>query len=94
MVFNYKKEEFTPMTLILENGVCVKGEFIDLRINQDTIPEGQQWYQIRYCDDDDTEPASLKRGCVVVNFLGTFICEPIEDMEDGMELEISEWDWC
>ena len=94
MVFKYEKEECTPMTLILENGVCVKGEFIDLRIDQESLPEGKQWYQIRYCDDDETEPASLKRGCVAVNFLGTLICDPIDDMAIGEEIEISEWDWC
>ena len=94
MDFSYNKELCSPMTLILENGLSVQGEFVDLRINPATLREGKQWYQIRYCDDDDTEPASLKRGCVVVNFLGTLICDPIDEMLDGEEIEISEWDWC
>ena len=46
---------------------------------------------IRHCDDDGSEPASLKRGCVVVNFFGTFICDPIDGMKHGDELEITEW---
>ena len=32
MTFNYNEEEKTPMSLILENGISVEGEFIDLRI--------------------------------------------------------------
>ena len=82
------------MMLILVNGIAVQGEFVDLRIEPSTLPEGKQWCQIRYCDDDDTVPASLKRGCVAVNFLGTLICDPVDEMADGEEIEISEWDWC
>ena len=81
------------MMLILVNGIAVQGEFVDLRIESSTLPEDKQWYQIRYCDDDDTEPASLKRGCVAVNFLGTLICDPIDEIANGEEIEISEWDF-
>ena len=94
MVVDYKKEDCTLMTVILENGLSVQGEFIDLRVSKESIPAGKEWYQIRYSDDDETEPASLKRGCVAVNFLGTLICDSIEDMQLGDELEITEWDWC
>ena len=93
MTFDYNKEHKTSMSLVLENGISVEGEFIDLRITVDTLPTGKQWYQIRHCDDDGSEHASLKRGCVVVNFFGTFICDPIDEMKDGDELEITEWDW-
>ena len=93
MTFNYNEEEKTPMSLVLGNGISVEGEFIDLRIAPYTLPAGKQWYQIRHSDDDDMEAASLKYGCVAVNFFGTFICDPIEGIEDGEEVEISEWDW-
>lgn len=62
MTFDYNKEHKTSMSLVLENGISVEGEFIDLRITVDTLPTGKQWYQIRHCDDDGSEPASLKRG--------------------------------
>lgn len=91
MTFDYNKESKTPMSLVLENGISVEGEFVDLRITVDTLPKGKQWYQIRHCDDDGSEPASLKRGCVAVNFFGTFVCDPIAGMKDGDELEIMEW---
>lgn len=91
MTFNYNKEEKTPMSLVLENGISVKGEFIDLRIMAETLPPNKEWYQIRHSDDDGSEPASLKRGCVAVNFFGTFICDPIKEIIDGEEIDILEW---
>lgn len=68
MLYDYRKEDKRPMLLTLENGKTIEGEFIDLRIATDTLPEGKLWYQIRHTDDDWTEPASLKNGCVVVTF--------------------------
>lgn len=47
----------------------------------------------RHTDDDWCEPTSLKNGCVVVNFCGTFICVPIIDFPCGKELEITEWSY-
>lgn len=69
MLYDYRKECKTPMSLVLENGFSIEGEFIDLRIATDTLPEGKVWYHIRHSDDDWSEPASLKNGCVVVNFV-------------------------
>lgn len=66
------------MSITLENGVKVEGEFLELRISVDTIPEDKEWYQIRHSDEDWIEPVSLKRGGIMVNFMGTFICNPIE----------------
>ena len=33
MTFDYNKEHKTSMSLVLENGISVEGEFIDLRNN-------------------------------------------------------------
>lgn len=93
MTFNYNNEDKTPMLLVLENGISVRGEFIDLRITAETLPSNKEWYQIRHSDDDGSEPASLKRGCVVVNFFGTFICDPIKEVTDGEEINILEWNF-
>ncbi len=81
------------MLLTLTGGNTVEGEFIDLRIDTGTLPEGKLWYHIRHTDDDWTEPASLKNGCVAVNFCGTFICDPIPDFPFGQELEITGWSY-
>ncbi|MBM6659409.1 LPD28 domain-containing protein, partial [Bacteroides gallinaceum] len=73
----------------LDDGVTMKGVYLDLRITSETIPAGKLWYQIRHCDNDWTEPATLKKGCVVVNFMGTFVSDPIEGLEEwGNEAEI------
>ena len=76
MLYDYRKESKSPMLLTLANGKTIEGEFIDLRIATETLPKGKLWYHIRHTDDDWSEPASLKNGCVVVNFCGTFICAP------------------
>lgn len=91
MTFDYNKESKTPMSLVLENSITAEGQFVDLRIAVETLPKGKQWHHIRHCDDDGSEPASLKRGCVAVNFFGTFVRDPIAGMKDGDELEITEW---
>ena len=44
MLYDYRKECKTPMSLVLENGFSIEGEFIDLRIATDTLPEGKVWY--------------------------------------------------
>lgn len=80
------------MNITLENGVKVEGEFLELRISVDTIPDNKEWYQIRHSDEDWIEPVSLKRGGIMVNFMGTFICNPIESMkESGIELDIIDY---
>ncbi|WP_373257374.1 LPD28 domain-containing protein [Phocaeicola vulgatus] len=93
MLYDYRKESRQPMLLTLENGKTIEGEFIDLRIDTNTLPKGKLWYHIRHSDDDGAEPASLKNGCVVVNFYGTFICDPIDDFPCGQELEIADWSY-
>ena len=42
MTFDYNKEDKTPMSLALENGITAEGEFIDLRITVETLPKGKQ----------------------------------------------------
>lgn len=93
MLYDYRKESRELMLLTLENGKTIEGEFIDLRIATDTLPKGKLWYHIRHTDADWSEPASLKNGCVVVNFYGTFICDPIPDFPCGEELEITDWSY-
>ena len=94
-MYNYNEEkQKTPMRIKLENGVEARGIYIGLRIDQETLPHGKIWYQIRHCDDDWTEPATLVRGSIMVNFMGTFISDPIEGMEKtGEELEITDYEF-
>lgn len=93
MLFNYNEQKKTSMLLVLKDGKSINGEFIDQRISVESLPEGKKWYHIRHCDEDCTKPASLKKGCVSVNFFGTFICNPIPSMKCGDEIEIQRWNW-
>ena len=94
-MYNYNEErQKTSMKIKLENGVEAKGIYIGLRIDPETLPHGKTWYQIRHCDDDWSEPATLVRGGIMVNFMGTFISDPIEGMErTGEELEITDYEF-
>lgn len=81
MLHNYydKRKYGYDMTLEAEDGTEYRGEFIDLRIDPATIPEGKYWYHLRHGDDGDwTAPVTIENR-VIVNFCGTFITdEPIE----------------
>lgn len=94
MLYDYRNEDKRLMCLTLENGLTVEGEFIDLRISVETLPQGKTWYQLRHADDDDTEPATIKDGCVVVNFFGTLICKPISGIGNNEEMAITGWGFC
>lgn len=88
MTYDYNTENRVPVRLVLEGGSSLTGEFLDVRVTVDTLPAGQQWYQVRHFDDDWSRPASLKYGCVAVNFLGTVICKPIKGLSPGDEATI------
>lgn len=97
MVFNYENEKFYKAELTLVNPTTnairkVNGLFCDVRISKESVPEGKEWYQIRHSDFDWDDPVSLKRGCVVVNFCGTFICDPIAEMKLGDEWDIDSYE--
>lgn len=95
MMYSYDGEkQKTPVRITLENGVEAKGIYIGSRIDPETLPHGKTWYQIRHCDDDWSEPASFVKVGIMVNFMGTFISDPIEGMEKiGEELEIVGYDF-
>ncbi len=89
MTYDYNTTDKEKMIITLENDVEVSGEMLDLRITPETIPAGKKWYQLRHTDEDWGEIASIKNGCVAVNFYGTFICDPIECLEPhGTEIDV------
>lgn len=91
MLYNYEKEEMRPIRILLDDDRVVEGEFIDLRIAEDSLPEGKAWFQLRHRDNDDMDIASLKKGCVVVNFFGTVISDPMMDILDDKEIPVTDW---
>ena len=94
MTFDYNEAQKQQMVITLKNGITVEGGYLDLRITPKTIPAGKLWYQIRHYDNDWTEPVTLKRGCVMVNFMGTLVSGPIEGLEEwDDELEIEGYEF-
>ncbi len=94
MAFDYNKETKSNLKIVLWNGEEITGELIEARVAVETIPMGKQWYQLRHSDDDWGEIMSIKRGCIVVNFFGTFICEPIGSMTElGEEIGIADYSY-
>lgn len=57
----------------------IKGKFIDMRVDHNSVPDGKYAYDCRHADDGDwTEPVTVEP-LVMVNFCGTLIAdEPIE----------------
>ncbi len=94
MLYDYRKEDTRLMRLNLVNGMTVEGKFIDLRISVETLPQGKTWYHLRHADNDDTGPATVKNGCVAVNFFGTLICEPVNGIGNNEEVAITGWNFC
>lgn len=63
----------TRHLIIMSDGVRYEGEWIDERVNPETIPKGLHWYHCRHADDGSWSEPSAIEPRVVVNFSGTFI---------------------
>lgn len=59
-----------------ETGEVYEGEYIDIRLEMDTIPDGKFAYNCRHNDDGDwISPVTIEKGNVMVNFAGVFITD-------------------
>ena len=91
-LFDYNKEKFQKISVRLDSGQEIIGEFTDIRIDPTTLPNDKKRFAIRHCDEDWGEPASLKAGSVLVNHFGDLIVDSkVEIPED--ECEIMDWDF-
>lgn len=73
--FAYDPKQMMHVELFVEGDVCYFGEYIDLRINRDTIPAGKYVYECRHGDDGDWVTPVTIENRVIVNFAGTFITD-------------------
>ena len=70
------------ITIVLENGKEYTGEFSDLRIQRESIPEGKYAYDLR--DADCGGNVCQVQYFVLVNHFGTIITNtPIDNIEEG-----------
>lgn len=91
MLVNYVKEEMRPIRIILKNDRVVEGEFIDIRVEKDSLPDGKTWLQLRHKDEDEMDIGSIKNGCVAVNFFGTVVCNPVPFLCQNQEISVIDW---
>ena len=69
-----------------ETGEVYEGEYIDMRLQMDTVPTGKFAYNCRHGDDGDwVTPATIEKGYVVVNFAGVFITEKEIQFPEGKD---------
>lgn len=73
----YNKNDAWCVELINdETGHIYEGEYIDMRIMMDTIPEGRFAYNCRHGGDGNwVDPVTIEKGDVIVNFAGVFITD-------------------
>ncbi len=78
----YEPKHMVPVILIAEDGTEYCGEYVDMRIDRKTIPEGKYAYSCRHDDSGDwVTPATIERWAWV-NFAGTFVTETPIDLSD------------
>lgn len=87
-VYDYRQETFSKAI------VCGKEcDYSDMRIDRASVPEGKFQYEVAHDDEGIGDPARIKKD-VMVNFLGTIICDrPLPLGEDGV-LWIEDGDFC
>jgi len=85
----YKKEDTTSEELIAEDGTVYVGEYTDMRIDRDTLPEGKFAYECRHGDEGDWVTPETIENRVLINFAGTFITDKEIPHENIWDLYIA-----
>lgn len=88
MLYPYNPAQAEKITLTLSDGREISGEFFDgMRIEPQTIPSGKSWYQTRHDDDGNwSDPVTIVRGRIIVNFCGTLISDADIDLRKETEI--------
>lgn len=89
----YKYDNMNNVILKGTNGVNYIGQYIDMRIDRETVPEGKYAYDCRHGDENDwVTPVTIEQH-VIVNFAGTFISDiPIEFPKE-LYIELDDWEF-
>lgn len=77
-----------------KNKKVFKGQFVDLRVSADTIPEGKYMYHTRHSDNGDwCVPVTIEPN-VLVNFCGTIITDEKIEFPNDKDPYISIKNFC
>lgn len=71
----YKAEDMQVVEFISKDNICYIGEYIDMRIERDSVPKNKYVYECRHGDDGDLVTPVTIEDSVYVNFAGTFITD-------------------
>lgn len=71
----YKTEDMTVVEFISKDNIRYIGEYIDMRIERDSVPKNKYVYECRHGDDGDWVTPVTIEDSVYVNFAGTFITD-------------------
>ena len=69
-------------------------DFSDMRIDRSTVPEGRYQYEVADDDESQGNPSRVRHG-IMVNFLGTLICDvPLPLINDNvLWLQDGDFEW-
>ena len=94
LTYNEIKNDLQSLTIIIE-GKEYQGQFSDVRFDTTTIPSNLHAFDLRHDDFDWGTPVSVKNGCVMVNYFGTFLCENVISVipDTGEEYDLDDYDF-
>lgn len=75
--------------------VAVKGiecEFYDIRIDEESVPEGKYFYEVRHDEEDWGFPCQIKKR-ILTNFYGTVISDVELPLDSDGSIELEEGDF-
>jgi len=71
----YKPEDMQVVEFISKDNICYIGEYIDMRIERDSVPKNKYVYECRHGYDCDLMTPVTIEERVYANFAGTFITD-------------------
>ena len=83
----YKEKYFLHVSLKNnETNEVYEGEYIDMRVQMDTIPYGKFAYTCRHGDTGNWfDPVTIEKRNIIVNFSGVFITDKEIEFQDGKD---------
>lgn len=91
---DYNTKQVDMVILLGTDGTKYKGEYLDMRIDRKTVPDGKYAYDCRHDDNGDwVSPVTIEK-YVMVNFAGTFITDTPICFPDGLSyIELKGWEY-
>ena len=89
----YNINKMDKIVMIDEFAKLYHGEYIDMRLDRSTIPEGKYVYECRHGDHGDWMSPVTIEPSVVVNFTGTYVTDEEIEFKDKEHPRVIIQDW-